>query len=309
MQCNHCACVDRISPTLSLSVSGNEKRKEEMKKGKEDVKRGMRKSICWKFQAKDWKVFREKERDWKGEKTWEWKGERFKLSPLILSLSLSLKTSGLWGRKQSKEKTENKVWWREGEKLLEETTFEREKERERERERERVCVVRCVDGAEAAGTRRELIQWWRFHRPFHLCFVPFGTSFPSWRRRKTMFKFGSKRDLRADSYKCTIRLLNENEVLDDVEFTVSIYFLLILYNKGTSSLLHSSYSGKQKDRNYWIEYFLILTLWSPITLAFSSRMITAKRFGLIPSGQLWNKSKVWRNVAGGWSVVSFFLSL
>ena len=36
-----------------------------------------------------------------------------------------------------------------------------------------------------------------------------------------MFKFGSKRDLRSD-LKCTIRLLNENEVLQSVEFAVSV---------------------------------------------------------------------------------------
>lgn len=34
-----------------------------------------------------------------------------------------------------------------------------------------------------------------------------------------MFKFGSKRDLRSDM-KCSIRMLNENEVLESVEFSV-----------------------------------------------------------------------------------------
>ena len=34
-----------------------------------------------------------------------------------------------------------------------------------------------------------------------------------------MFKFASKRDLRSD-LRCSIRLLNENEVLESVEFAV-----------------------------------------------------------------------------------------
>lgn len=36
-----------------------------------------------------------------------------------------------------------------------------------------------------------------------------------------MFKFGSRRDLRSE-LKCSIRLLYENEVLESVEFAVSV---------------------------------------------------------------------------------------
>lgn len=36
-----------------------------------------------------------------------------------------------------------------------------------------------------------------------------------------MFKFGSKRDLRSDQNKCSIKLLHDNEILENVEFEVS----------------------------------------------------------------------------------------
>lgn len=103
-----------------------------------------------------------------------------------------------------------------------------------------------------------------------------------------MFKFGSKRDLRADTFKCTVRLLNENEVLDEVEFNVSTngYIKQEVEHVITSFPSFLPFSGKQKDRSCWTESSTISTLLSLITLAFNLQMTTAKRLGLIPSGLL-----------------------
>jgi len=37
-----------------------------------------------------------------------------------------------------------------------------------------------------------------------------------------MFRFGSKRDLRSDQSKCTIKLLHDKEILENVDFEVCI---------------------------------------------------------------------------------------
>ena len=53
----------------------------------------------------------------------------------------------------------------------------------------------------------------------------------------SMFRFGSKRDLRGDQHKCSIKLLHDNEVLDNVDFEVRkrrhdrspFYILVVLF--------------------------------------------------------------------------------
>lgn len=112
------------------------------------------------------------------------------------------------------------------------------------------------DGRIPARAKRALVS------KFHLCCALFGSSSSPFTDDTvngnpwTMFRFGSKRDLRADSYKCTIRLLNENEVLDEVEFKVSKHFGGLHNYKCTSSLYYCFSSGKRKVRICWIEYLL-----------------------------------------------------
>ena len=97
----------------------------------------------------------------------------------------------------------------------------------------------------------------------------------------SLLKFGSKRDLRSD-FRCNIKLLNENEVLEGIEFPVSIIFtpenasfplLMCLFSCDSST----TNSEKPRVNFYWTIVSSTFTLKRQISSVYDSPTPMTKR--------------------------------